>query len=585
MSEIKPDAQMNDDRELRALLDEWRAPSPSESLDKRVVAAYRRQITDAVQASNPMFSQRDSEVVKMKQCSTCHEEFADKFSFCPVDGTPLPLAGQAAATQAARNIEPEPTLTQPTIPALSYQQESPQIEMQALAPVDDSYHLTILDDAGLISRLTTELKAVAHQSQLTWPEFKRDPLGFTKRSISSYAGLLGRFVSQPGVGAAMGVAVGSMLLLMLGVILLERTRSAGATRAIMVGFGLLAVGMLITIFSGWFSRDNETTVGVSRAGSLAGARNDSNNALAGMIAAFVFIFFVVGGVIGWNFYNDWRHKQIAAADRQREDLEYMGDVSIPQEQETPKPGAAGMNKGNGGGSKPQYERPHGGGGGGREEQTPASAGRLPQASLTIPQVLAPDPHPPNIPHPSLPTAATINADPLLFPTDTRPLPYGDPHSTSTTPSSGPGTGNGIGTGAGGGVGSGEGGGVGPGRGGNTGGGDNSPGGGGPGGGGGGYDPNHIFQSREVTVKARILFKPEAPYTEEARRNQITGTVVLRAVLSSNGSVTGIRPVRTLPNGLTEQAIAAAQKIKFVPAQHEGRNVSQYIQIEYNFNLY
>ena len=25
----------------------------------------------------------------MKQCSTCREEFADKFSFCPVDGTPL----------------------------------------------------------------------------------------------------------------------------------------------------------------------------------------------------------------------------------------------------------------------------------------------------------------------------------------------------------------------------------------------------------------------------------------------------------------------------------------------------------------
>ena len=25
----------------------------------------------------------------MKFCSTCKEEFADKFSFCPVDGTPL----------------------------------------------------------------------------------------------------------------------------------------------------------------------------------------------------------------------------------------------------------------------------------------------------------------------------------------------------------------------------------------------------------------------------------------------------------------------------------------------------------------
>ena len=25
----------------------------------------------------------------MKQCPTCQEDFADKFGFCPVDGTPL----------------------------------------------------------------------------------------------------------------------------------------------------------------------------------------------------------------------------------------------------------------------------------------------------------------------------------------------------------------------------------------------------------------------------------------------------------------------------------------------------------------
>ena len=34
----------------------------------------------------------------------------------------------------------------------------------------------INDAAG---RLAKELSDVAHQSQLTWPEFKRDPFGFT----------------------------------------------------------------------------------------------------------------------------------------------------------------------------------------------------------------------------------------------------------------------------------------------------------------------------------------------------------------------------------------------------------------------
>jgi len=179
----------------------------------------------------------------------------------------------------------------------------------------------------------------------------------------------------------------------------------------------------------------------------------------------------------------------------------------------------------------------------------------------------------------------VVADPLLVPPDARVLPYGDFKSKSNVPSSGPGTGNGIGTGTGGGIGPGEGGGIGPGRGGNIGGGDFNAGGGGPGGGGGGTDYNKIFSGRDVTTKARVLSKPEPQYTEEARKNQITGTVVLRAVFTSGGQVTQIRAVSGLPNGLTERAIAAARQIKFVPATKDGRPVSMFMQLEYNFNLY
>ena len=99
------------------------------------------------------------------------------------------------------------------------------------------------------------------------------------------------------------------------------------------------------------------------------------------------------------------------------------------------------------------------------------------------------------------------------------------------------------------------------------------GGGGPGGGGGGTDYDKIFSGREVTSKARVLSKPEPTYTEAARKNQITGTVVLRAVFSSGGSVTNIHAVSGLPDGLTERAIAAAKSIKFVPATKDGHPVS------------
>ena len=89
----------------------------------------------------------------------------------------------------------------------------------------------------------------------------------------------------------------------------------------------------------------------------------------------------------------------------------------------------------------------------------------------------------------------------------------------------------------------------------------------------------------VDQRARVVSKPEPQYTEEARRNQITGTVVLRVVFSKTGEVTNIRAVSSLPFGLTERAIAAARQIRFLPATKDDQPVSVHMQLEYNFNLY
>lgn len=95
----------------------------------------------------------------------------------------------------------------------------------------------------------------------------------------------------------------------------------------------------------------------------------------------------------------------------------------------------------------------------------------------------------------------------------------------------------------------------------------------------------IHTGREMTVKARIVSKPEPTYTQDARMNQITGTVVLRCVFRSSGVVTNITVVSGLEHGLTEKAIAAARQIKFIPPIKDGHFVSMYMQLEYNFNLY
>lgn len=95
----------------------------------------------------------------------------------------------------------------------------------------------------------------------------------------------------------------------------------------------------------------------------------------------------------------------------------------------------------------------------------------------------------------------------------------------------------------------------------------------------------IHPGREVTVKAVVISKPEPTYTQDARMNQITGTVVLRCVFRSSGAVTNITVVSSLEHGLTERAVGAARQIKFIPAVKDGHFVSMYIQLEYNFNLY
>ena len=89
----------------------------------------------------------------------------------------------------------------------------------------------------------------------------------------------------------------------------------------------------------------------------------------------------------------------------------------------------------------------------------------------------------------------------------------------------------------------------------------------------------------VSLKPVVVAKPEPTYTEDARRHQITGTIVIRCVFTSSGAVTNIVAMSTLPDGLTEKAIAAAQQIRFIPAVKDGRFVSMYMQLEYNFNLY
>ena len=97
--------------------------------------------------------------------------------------------------------------------------------------------------------------------------------------------------------------------------------------------------------------------------------------------------------------------------------------------------------------------------------------------------------------------------------------------------------------------------------------------------------NRVYLARQVDRKARVLSRPAPAYPRRARRGDVQGTVILRAVLAASGKVERVTVLEGLPDGLTEEAIKAARRIKFLPAERDGRKVSQSVIVEYNFDLY
>jgi len=86
-------------------------------------------------------------------------------------------------------------------------------------------------------------------------------------------------------------------------------------------------------------------------------------------------------------------------------------------------------------------------------------------------------------------------------------------------------------------------------------------------------PKHTLDDTPaLTTQVEILYKPKPVYTDEARRLNIEGEVLLEVVFGANGDLHVNRVVRGLGHGLDEAAVSAANRIKFKPAQRNGSPV-------------
>jgi protein TonB len=140
----------------------------------------------------------------------------------------------------------------------------------------------------------------------------------------------------------------------------------------------------------------------------------------------------------------------------------------------------------------------------------------------------------------------------------------DEPAPKASESRGPGVGGGAGSGTGTGLGKGDGSGIGEGSGGGMGGGPYRPGSG--------------------VLPPRLLREVKAGYTEDARRANVEGEVVLEIVVRRDGSVSDVKLVNGLPRGLNERAIAAVRQWRFAPATRLGQAVDVIVEVAVEFKL-
>ena len=97
-------------------------------------------------------------------------------------------------------------------------------------------------------------------------------------------------------------------------------------------------------------------------------------------------------------------------------------------------------------------------------------------------------------------------------------------------------------------------------------------------------PAGVYRMSKALAPPAVIDKVEPQYTEEARAAQLSGTVVLRVVIGTDGATNDVRIVRGLGLGLDENAVEAINQWHFKPASKDGQPVKVAATVEVNFKL-
>ena len=83
----------------------------------------------------------------------------------------------------------------------------------------------------------------------------------------------------------------------------------------------------------------------------------------------------------------------------------------------------------------------------------------------------------------------------------------------------------------------------------------------------------------------ILSKPRAKYTDMGRSNNVSGEIMLKVLFRADGQIGDVTVLKKLGSGLDEEAVNAVRKVKFLPAEINGKPVDIIRQLSYSFTIY
>ncbi len=96
----------------------------------------------------------------------------------------------------------------------------------------------------------------------------------------------------------------------------------------------------------------------------------------------------------------------------------------------------------------------------------------------------------------------------------------------------------------------------------------------------------VFSSHDNGVTPPVpTYKPEPPYTKEARAAKLQGTVDLQIIIGADGSVTEVKADQGFDKGLTQNAMDTIKTWNFKPAMKAGKPVPWQGKVEVSFRLF